>query len=202
MPRCTRPTPAVAQPRLAGGPIDGDSHTLRQRCFNARVCVDKVDGARAGRGEDPKIIAFRKKRIERSERVRPRIVSTRDIRFNAESRLQRNVRKAVTGFRCHRPGAYVCGAESSELPKPFIVEIPTGLHLGDGTRKTRTDNVPHFATDASLECSCFSIEAKVVSVQCDVLRQRSDAVYAPKSDCMIGGIVENSIEPDLSLTCA
>jgi hypothetical protein len=62
------------------------------------------------------------------------------------------------------------------LPKPFRVEIPTGLYLGDGTRKTRTDTVPHFVTDASIECSCFSIEAKVVSVQCDALRERSDAV--------------------------
>ncbi len=40
-------------------PIDGDSHTVRQRRFNARVYVNKVDGARAGRGEDAKIIALR-----------------------------------------------------------------------------------------------------------------------------------------------
>jgi hypothetical protein len=41
-------------------PINGDSHTVRQRCFNMRVYVDKVDGARACGGEGAKIIALRK----------------------------------------------------------------------------------------------------------------------------------------------
>src|SRR5258708_684326 len=173
-------------------PIDGDSHTLRQRRFNARVCVYKVDGAGAGRGEDAKIIALREQRIEGPERVRPRIVAARDVRFSAESRFQRNVRKPVTGFRSHCPGAYVCGTEGSELPKRFIVEIPAGLHLGDGTRKTRTDTVPHFVAYTPVECSCFSIEAKVVSVQCDGLRQRSDAVYAPKSDSVVWDVIEKA----------
>jgi hypothetical protein len=40
------------------GPADGDSHTLRERCFSARVYVNKVDGAGAGRGENAKIIAL------------------------------------------------------------------------------------------------------------------------------------------------
>src|ERR1700741_2283607 len=39
-------------------PIDGDGDTVRQRCFNARVCVDKVDGAGASRRENAKIIAL------------------------------------------------------------------------------------------------------------------------------------------------
>ena len=39
-------------------PIDGDSHTLRQRRLSARVCVDKADGAGASRGENAKIIAL------------------------------------------------------------------------------------------------------------------------------------------------
>src|SRR6266446_888714 len=171
-------------------PIDGDSHTLRQRCFSARVYVNKVDGAGASRGENAKIIALREQRIEGPERVRPRIVAARDVRFSAESRFQRNVRKTVTSLRSHCPGAYVCGTEGSELPKCFIVEIPAGLHLGDGTTKTRTDTVPHFVADTSVECSCFSIEAKVVSVQCDGLRQRSDAVYAPKSDSVVWDVIE------------
>src|SRR5215470_5660241 len=54
-----------------------------------------------------------------------------------------------------------------------------------------TDGVAHFLADTPIECSCFSIKAKVVSVQRDVLRQRSDSVYAPKSNCMVGRIVEN-----------
>src|SRR4029077_3995639 len=130
--------------------------------------------------------------IERSERVRPRIVAARDVCLSAESRFQRNIRKPVTGFRCYCPRAYVCRTEASELPKRFIVEIPAGIPLGDGTRKTRTDGVPHFVAYTPVEFSCFSIEAKVISIQCDGLRQRPNAVYAPKSNCMIGGIVENS----------
>src|SRR6266849_2939925 len=98
-------------------PIDGDSHTPRQSCFNARVGVDKVDGAGASRGENTKIIALGKQGIEGPERVRPRIVAARDVRFSAESRFQRNVRKTVTGLRSHCPGAYVCETEGSELPK-------------------------------------------------------------------------------------
>jgi hypothetical protein len=39
-------------------PINGDSHTVRQRRFNMRVYIDKVDGTRTCRGEDAKIIAF------------------------------------------------------------------------------------------------------------------------------------------------
>src|SRR6266566_2930903 len=173
-------------------PIDGGSHAVRQRRFSARVYVNKVDGARAGRGEDAKIIALREQRIEGPERVRPRIVAARDVRLGAESRFQRNVRKPVTGFRSDCPGAYVCGPETSELPKRFIVEIPAGLPLGDGTRKTRTDTVPHFVAYTPVECSCFSIEAKVVSVQCDGLRQRSDDVYTPKSDSVVWDVIEKA----------
>src|SRR6266403_6314232 len=86
----------------------------------------------------------------------------------------------------------MCGTEGSKLPKRFIVEIPAAVPLGDGTRETRTDAVPHFVAYTPVECSRFSIEAKVVSVQCDGLRQRSDAVYAPKSDCMVWDVVEKT----------
>src|SRR5712691_3050419 len=94
------------------------------------------------------------------------------------------------GFRSHCPGAYVCGTEGSELPKRFIVEIPARFSLGDGARQTRTDTVPHFVAYTPVECSCFSIEAKVVSVQCDGLRQRPDAVYGPKSDSVVWDVIE------------
>src|SRR6266700_4881340 len=173
-------------------PIDGGSHAVRQRRFSARMYVNKVDRAGASRGENAKIIALREQRIEGPERVRPRIVAARDVRLGAESRFQRNVRKPVTGFRSDCPGAYVCVPETSELAKRFIVEIPAGVPLCDGTRKTRTDTVPHFVAYTPGECSCFSIEAKVVSVQCDGLRQRSDAVYAPKSDGVVWGVIEKA----------
>src|SRR5229473_1898340 len=171
-------------------PIDGGSHAVRQRRFSARVYVNKVDGAWASRGENAKIIALGEQRIECSKCVRPRIVAARDIRLSAESRFQRNVREPVAGFRSYCPCAYVCGTEGSELPKRFIVEIPAWLPLGHGTRKTRTDTVPHFVAYTSVERSCFSIEAEVVSVECDGLRQRSDAVYSPKSDSVVWDVIE------------
>lgn len=147
--------------------------------------VDKVDWPGAGRGENAKIITLREERIECPECVRPRIVAARDIRLSAESRFQRNVREPVTGFRSHCPGPYVCGTEGSELPERFIVEIPAGLYLGDGTRETRTDTVPHIVADTSVECSYFSIEAKVVGVQRGGLRQRMKAREA-RSDRWTG----------------
>src|SRR6266436_9105576 len=157
-------------------PIDGDSHTLRQRRFNARVHVYKVDGAWAGGGENAKIIALWEQRIEGPESIRPRIVATGDVCLGAESWFQRNVREPVTGFRCHSPCPDICGSEGSKLPKRFIVEIPTGFRLSDGTRETRTYTVPYLLADASVECGCFSIEAQVVSIQREALFERSDAV--------------------------
>src|SRR6266404_9790814 len=86
----------------------------------------------------------------------------------------------------------MCGTEGSKLPKRFIVEIPAGVPLGDGTRETRTDAVPHFVAYTPVECSCFSIKAKVVSVQRDSLRQSSDAVYAPESDSVVWDVIEEA----------
>src|SRR5258707_4264128 len=68
-------------------PIDGDSHAVRQRRFSARVYVDKVDGARASRGEYPKIIALGEERIEGAEVVCLRIVAAGDVCLSAESGL-------------------------------------------------------------------------------------------------------------------
>src|ERR1700758_3363122 len=113
-------------------PIDGDRHIVRQRCFNVRVYVDKVDGTRTCRGEDAKIIALRKQGIERTESIRPRIVATRDVCLGAESWFQWKGRKPVTGFRCHSPCPDICGTEASKLPKRFVVEIPAGFRLSDG----------------------------------------------------------------------
>ena len=59
-------------------PINGGSHTVRQRRFNARVRVDKVDGAGSTK-DDAKKLALRKQRIECTERIRPRIVTTGDV---------------------------------------------------------------------------------------------------------------------------
>ena len=60
---------------------------MRQRRFNVRVYVDKVDGAGTGSGDDTKIVALRKQGIERTEGICPRIVAAGDVRLNAESRL-------------------------------------------------------------------------------------------------------------------
>src|ERR1700741_2379301 len=146
-----------------------------------RVYVDKVDGTRACRGNDTKIVALRKQRIEGTESIRPGIVAARDVCLGAESWFQRNGRKPVTGFRCHRPCANFSGTEGAKLPKRFIIEIPARFGLSDGTREARTDAVPHFLADTSVECSCFSVEAEIVSIQREALFQRSDAIDTPES---------------------
>src|SRR5882724_8129517 len=46
-------------------PVDRHRHVGGQGRFNARMQVDEVDRAGAGGGEDAKIVAFRKQRIER-----------------------------------------------------------------------------------------------------------------------------------------
>src|SRR6266404_5006121 len=157
-----------------------------------RVYVDKVDGTRTSRGEDAKIIALREQGIERTESIRPGIVATGDVCLDAESWFQRNGREPVTGFRCHSPCPDICGSEAAKLPKRFVVEIPARLRLSDGTRETRADAVPYLLGDASVECGCFSIEAKIVSIQGEALFERSDAVDAPKPDCMIGRVVKEA----------
>src|SRR6266478_2097676 len=134
-----------------------------------RVYVDKVDGTRTCGGEDAKIVALRKQGIERTESIRPGIVATGDVCLGAESWFQWNSRKPVTGLRCHSPCADICGTEASKLPKRFVIEIPARLRLSNGTRETRTDAVPYLLADASVECGCFSIEAKIVDIQRDVL---------------------------------
>ena len=73
-----------------------------------------------------------------ADRVLLRIVAARDVRLSAESRFQWNSRKTIASFRGDRPRPNVSGTEGSELPKRFIVEIPAGVPLGDGTRQTRT----------------------------------------------------------------
>src|ERR1700675_4482445 len=145
-----------------------------------RVYVDEVDGTRTCRGEDAKIITLREQGIERTESIRPGIVPARDVYLGAESWFQRNGRKPVTGFRCHSPCPDICGSEASKLPKRFIVEIPTGFRLSDGARETCTDSVTHFVGNTSVECGCFSIEAKIVSIQREVLLERPDAVHSPE----------------------
>src|SRR5712672_1246724 len=157
-----------------------------------RVYVDKVDGTRTCGSEDAKVIALRKQGIERTESIRPGIVATGDVRLGTESRFQRKDRKSITGLRRHSPCADICGSEASELPERFIIEIPTGFRLSDRTRQTRTDAVPYLLANASVECSCFSIEAKIVSIQSNALSQRSDAVDTPKPDCMIGRVIKEA----------
>jgi hypothetical protein len=163
-------------------PIKGDSQIVPQRRFNMRVYVDKVDGARTGGSEDAKIIALRKQGIECTENIRPRIVAAGDVGLDAESRFQRNGRKPVTGFRRHGPCPDICGTEAAKLPKSFIVEIPSRLRLSDRTGETRTDTATQFVGNTPVKYGCFSVEAKVVSIQREALFERSDAVHAPKSD--------------------
>ena len=119
-------------------PIDGYSHTFRQRSFRARVGVDKINRAGASGRENTEVIALREKRIESSESVRAWVVTARNVCLRAESRFERNVQNAITRFRCNGPRVYVCGAKGSELPKGFIVKIPARICFDNRARETAT----------------------------------------------------------------
>ena len=141
-------------------PIDGHRHVAGQRHFNARMCVDEVNRARASGGEDAKIVAFRKQGIERAERVCAPVVATGDISLGAESWLQRHVRQGVPGFGGGSPRPDICGSEASELPQRFIIEIPSGFRLRDGTGETRADAVSPFVAATAVEFGGLSIECR------------------------------------------
>src|SRR5216684_4913412 len=173
-------------------PIHGGSHIVRQRRFNMRVYVDKVDGARTCGGDDAKIVALWKQGIERTESIRPGIVAAGDVRLGAESWFQRKGRESVTCLRCHSPCPDICGSEAAKLPKRFVIEIPARLRLSDGTRETRTDAVPYLLADASVEGGGFSIEAKIVSIQCEALFERSYAVPPQDPDCVSGRVIKEA----------
>src|SRR5690349_12496631 len=112
-----------------------------------RVYVDKVDWTRTCRSEDAKIVALWEQGIERTESIRPGVVAAGDVCLGTESRCPWKVREPVTGFRCHSPCPDICGSEAAKLPKCFVVEIPAGFRLSDGSRETRTDAVAHFLPD-------------------------------------------------------
>ena len=132
-------------------PIDGQRHVAGQRHFNVRMCVDEVNRARSSGGEDAKIVAFRKQGIERSERVCPPVVAARDISLSAEPWFERHVWQPVPGFGGRSPRPNICGSEAAELPQRFIIEIPSGCRLRDGTGDTRADAVSPFVAATAVE---------------------------------------------------
>src|SRR5690242_17541460 len=65
-------------------PVEGGRHTVRQRRFNTRMYVDKVDGAWTCGGENAEVVTLCKQSVERTESILPRVVATGDICFDAE----------------------------------------------------------------------------------------------------------------------
>src|ERR1700733_2506964 len=93
------------------------------------------------------------------------MVTARNIGLRAEPRFQRHCWEPVTGFRCDGPSLNVRRAKGAELPKAFVVEIPSGFFSGNRAREYRAEGVAYFMRRAPLEGRRFAIQAQIVKVQ-------------------------------------
>src|SRR5580704_9623872 len=71
-------------------PIERHAHVVGKRRFHVRVNIYEVNWARTRGGQNAKVIAFRKQRIERTQSPGIWIVAARNIGFCAEAGFQRN----------------------------------------------------------------------------------------------------------------
>src|SRR5580704_979052 len=69
-------------------PIERHAHAVGKRRFHARVNVYEVNWAWARGGQNAKVIAPRKQRIEGTQSFRIWVVSARNIRLGAKARFQ------------------------------------------------------------------------------------------------------------------
>src|SRR5882724_10979105 len=145
-------------------PIERHAHAVGKRRFHARVNVYKVNWARTRGGQNAKVIAFRKQRIERSQSFRIWVVAARNIRFCTEPGSQRNDWDAIACFGGDGPGLNVRRTERAELPEAFVVEIPAGLFGGNRAGKPRSHGVAHFLRSATLKMRFLAIQAQVISL--------------------------------------
>src|SRR5580658_5555920 len=137
---------------------------MRKLCLDVGMNVDEVDRTRTRCGQNAKVIAFWKKRIECPQSVRVWVISARDIRLCAETRFQRHRGKSVARFGCECPCPDVVRTEGAKLPEALIVEVPSWLFGGDRTRKPGTHGVPHLLCGASLEGRLLSVQPQVVEI--------------------------------------
>ena len=164
-------------------PIDRHRHVAGQRHFNARMCVDEVNRAGAGGGDDAKVVAFRKQGIERTERM-----------CAPSSPLEISALALNRGFSGTSGNRYPVSEAGSPRPDTCRIRnfrtatalrnrnpIRVSFARRDG-RDARRRCVAVRRPYHGLNSASLSIEAEVIGVQRHVLCQRSDAVGAPESN--------------------
>src|SRR5579862_2566196 len=130
--------------------------------------------------------------IECSERVAARVISARDVSVHAEPRFKRGCRESIAGIRSDGPCLDVSRAESAELPGTLIVKVPSGPFSSGGLKNSRPQGVAHLLGCASFERRFFTIQTQVVHVQGMFARQGPCGVHAPKTNGVVGRVVEKS----------
>src|SRR5271170_2390918 len=105
---------------------------MGERSIDARMKVHEVDGTRTGCGQNPKVLALRKQRIKRAQRVRVGVISAGDVRPCDEAWLQAHGRESIAGFGSDTPGSNIVSTESAELPEGLVVKVPSRLVFSDG----------------------------------------------------------------------
>ena len=100
--------------------------------------IDEVDGAWASSGQYAEVVAFGKKWIECSQRVRIRfgVIATGNIDLRAEARFQRYGRKPIASLGRDGPGTDVFRSKGTELRECLVVKVPTWLFGRDRPRNS------------------------------------------------------------------
>src|SRR5580692_4254615 len=130
--------------------------------------------------------------IEGSERVAARVISTRNVSVHAESRFQRRFREPISNIRSKCPRFDACRTEGAELPHALKVKVPSGPFSSGGLKNPRPQGVAHLLGCASFERRFFTIQTQVVHVQGMFVRQAPCGVHAPKTNGVVGRVVEKS----------
>src|SRR5580704_1932795 len=130
--------------------------------------------------------------IECSERVAARVISARDVSVHAESRFQGCFREPISSIRSKGPRFDACRTEGAELPHTLKVKVPSGPFSSGGLKNPRPQGVAHLLGCASFERRFFTIQTQVVHVQGMFVRQGPCGVHAPKTNGVVGRVVEKS----------
>src|ERR1700683_1915233 len=173
-------------------PVHRPRHPMGKCSIDARMNVHEVDGTGTSCGQNPKVLAFRKQRIERSQRFRVRVISAADVSPCDEARFQLHGRKSVAGFGRDAPCQNVTRTEGAELPEGLVVEIPSRPIFGDRAGNSGSEGVAHFLRGTSLEGRLFSVQTQVIHVYRNLLECGAGCVDSPETNRVVGHIVEES----------
>src|SRR5712691_752967 len=108
------------------------------------------------------------------------VVSAGYVRLHADPRLQRRRGKAIARIRSKRPRPDTLRTETTELPDPFIVQIPIRLIRRRWTGESRSQRVPCFRRGSAIVCEGFSVQPQVVAIERHSTLPRTRRVHTPE----------------------